>query len=107
MFAALSEEPAAIDELKAALTRFEEPREVSAFDFFGKGICEEAYDAGVLIIDLKCRAVAGEQTYFAPIREGEVAYHNGRHATDVLIPYRLADDWQLLDSLREWKALCQ
>jgi len=72
MIAALSEEPATIDELKAASTRFEKPRDVSAFDFFYEGICEEAYDAGVLIIDLKCRVVAGEQTYFALTREGEV-----------------------------------
>lgn len=107
MLAVLSEEPAAINELEAALTRFEKSRDVSVFNLFNEGICEEPYDAGVLIIDLKCRTVAGEQTYFALTREGKVAYHNGQHSTDVLIPYCLADDWQLLDSLREWRALCQ
>lgn len=104
MLAALSDDPTTIDELEAALTRFKKTGEVSAFELFYEGICEEPYDAGVFIIDLENRVVAGEQCYFALTREGKVRYHNGRHATDNLIPYRLADDWRLLDSLQEWRA---
>ena len=63
MVASLSEEPATIEELKTALARFEKPRDVSVFDLFYKGTCEEPYDAGVLIIDLTYRAVAGGQNY--------------------------------------------
>ena len=105
LVASLSDEPATIEELKTALARFEKPCDVSVFDFFDKGICEEPYDAGVLIIDLRNQVVAEEQRYFALTCQGEVAYHDGQHATDVLIPYLLSENWQLLSSVDEWKAL--
>ena len=35
-----------------------------------------------------------------------VHYHNGRHATDIYLPYRLPEDWVFLDSVPEYKFAC-
>lgn len=105
LVASLAAEPTTIEELEIALARFAKPSGVPVFARFNQGICEEPYDAGMLIIDLRNRVVAGEQRYFALTHQGEVAYHDGQHATDVSVPYLLGEKWQLLHSVDEWEAL--
>jgi hypothetical protein len=100
--AALSAEPETIAELVAALERYIKPRDdVSPFAWFHpqSSIDEQPYDAGIVIIDLAARIIAAESTYSHPQPDGEVDYHNGNHATDVRIPYRVPPDWLFVNSL--------
>ena len=99
--AALSAEPETIPELVAALARFIKPNETNPFAWFKSRteIDERPYDAGIVVIDLASRIIAAESTYSHPQLEGEVDYHNGTHATDVRIPFRIPLDWLLVSSI--------
>ena len=99
--AALSAEPETIPELVAALARFIKPTETSPFALFKSRteIDERPYDAGIVVIDLASRIIAAESTYSNLQQEGEVGYHDGTHATDVRIPYRIPLDWLLVSSI--------
>lgn len=106
--AALSAEPETIEELEAAVRRFAKPTgERGLFDFFHKGVCEQPWDAGIVLIDLAARVVACESTYSSPSREGRVRYHDGHAATDVWIDYRLPDDWKFVDWTEAWQSLTE
>ena len=100
--AALSAEPETIAELVAALERYIKPKDdLNPFAWFHirSQIDERPYDAGIVIIDLAARIIAAESTYCHPQPEGEVHYHNGNHATEVAIPYRVSPDWLFVNSL--------
>jgi hypothetical protein len=119
--AALSAEPETIAELQSALARYVKPREAgSPFASFcstkfslpsdGVGINLPAssldlqpWDAGIVVIDLAARIVAAESTYSLPRASGEVQYHDGTQLTDVVVPYRVLDDWLFVSSLAEYK----
>jgi hypothetical protein len=104
--AALSAEPETILELEVALKRFEQiDRQFRHFKN-PSHVDTEPYDAGVLIIDLAARIVACESTYSAPGPEGRVAYHDGQHATDIPIFYRVPADWLFLNSIEEYPLNC-
>lgn len=110
LVAALSDEPETVEELETALRRFQKCETIPASSLNrmeGRDIDEEPYDAGILIIDLAARIVACESTYSLPGLTGMVAYHNGTHATDFLIEYRLSDDWRLVRSVEEYVGLDQ
>ncbi len=101
-FAALSAEPETIPELASALSRYIKPLDDSnPFGWFHprSHVDERPYDAGIVIIDLASRIIAAESTYSNPQPEGEAHYHNGRHGTDVSIPYRLPADWLIVNSV--------
>ena len=104
-FAALSAEPETIPELIAALGRFIKLNGTSPFAWFHprSDIDERSYDAGIVIIDLAARVIAAESTYSSPQAEGEVDYHNGVHATDVRIPYRMPADWLFVNSVDAYR----
>lgn len=104
-FAALSAEPETIPELVAALGRFIKLDETSPFSWFDSRseIDERPYDAGIVIIDLAARVIAAESSYLNPLPEGEVEYHNGVHATDTRIPYRLPADWLIVNSVDAYR----
>jgi len=55
------------------------------------------------VIDLAARIVASESTYSHPGPEGQVNYHNGQHATEIPVLYRVSKDWLFLDSIAEYK----
>ena len=106
--AALSAEPETIAELECALARFQKLLDDrSPFGFFHKSqtIDERPYDAGIVILDLAARIVASESTYSQPGHTGEVRYHDGRHATEVLIYFQLPDDWVFLNSIEEYRGV--
>ena len=92
-------------QLVAALGRFIKLDETSPFAWFHSRseIDERPYDAGIVIIDLAARVIAAESTYSNPQAEGEVDYHNGIHATDVRIPYRMPADWLLVNSVDAYR----
>jgi hypothetical protein len=107
--AALSAEPETITELEAALVRYLKPiDERSAIGWLRTAPCidDRPWDAGIVVIDLAARIVASESTYSQPGLEGQVHYHNGQHATEVAIVYRLPNDWLFLNSIAEYKGAC-
>jgi hypothetical protein len=102
--AALSAEPETIRELEAALERFEkDPQDFHTLFRERSEIDKEPYDAGILVIDLAARMVAYESTYSLPSAVGEVEYHNGKHATDVILRYCLPDDWEFVDEIDHYR----
>jgi hypothetical protein len=52
------------------------------------------------------RVAAVRSFYSNPAREGEIAYHNGVEATNVILPYRIPDDWLFLDCIAEYTQVC-
>lgn len=103
--ACLSAEPETIAELAAAVPRFERREPESCFSWWSPGVREEPYDAGVCIVDLAARVVAAESTYSIPSAQGSVAYHDGRHGTDVWLPYHVSGDWLFLRELECWEPI--
>src|SRR5215204_5531416 len=104
--AALSAEPETIDELVAALQRFQtHAADLQSHFRLGSEPNLEPYDAGILIIDLAARVVACESTYSLPGPKGEVYYHDGQR-TDLPIFYCVSDDWLFLDSVEEYQCVC-
>lgn len=106
--AALSAEPETIAELEAALARYINPvPQGSCFQTFNhrSTIDPEPWDAGIVIIDLPARIVAAESIYSQPGPRGQVDYHNGAHATDLCVLYRLPDDWRFVYSIDEYRAI--
>lgn len=106
--AALAAEPETVDELRLAVMRFEKyasPAEV--FSWFGQsGVLDpEPWDAGIMVIDLAARVVATESTYSLPGQKGHVNYHDGEKSTDLVIPYRLSDEWQFYESLELYEGM--
>jgi hypothetical protein len=108
VIAALAAEPEAIAELEAAVARFIKPStEANLFDAFRSGTCQQAWDAGIVFIDLAARIACAESSYSAPRRDGQISTHDGAQATEVRIPYRLPDDWLFVSSLPEYEGLAQ
>ena len=102
--AALSADPETIEELEVAVGRFIRPGEGRGpFSHFRKGDDDRPWDAGVVVVDLAARLIATENTYFAPCREAEIAWHNGKQATDTWIPFRVPDDWLFVDAMECWR----
>src|SRR5690242_15365101 len=76
--ASLSAEPENIDELEAALDRFNKPQEGQRpFAQFVGPLDMRPWDAGVMIVDLAARIIATESSYSDPQAEGEINYHDG------------------------------
>src|SRR5258705_168797 len=101
--AALSAEPETIAELEAALGRFIKPLDdQKPFSLFHGYANEQAWDAGIVIVDLAARIVAAESSYSVPQARGEVGYHDGSQATEVCLPYRVPDDWLFVASVDEY-----
>ncbi len=106
--AALSAEPETISELDAALARYINPApHGNQFQSFIKSsiVDSQPWDAGIVIIDLAARIVAAESIYSQPGPRGQVDYHNGTHATDLCVLYRLPDDWRFVYSIEEYRAI--
>ncbi len=103
LVAALAAEPETIEELDLAVQRYLKPREWSFFQGFRRGINDEPWDAGIVIIDLAARLVACESTYSSPGHEGEVQYHDGHQATDLWLWYRLSADWRFTRNILDWQ----
>lgn len=104
--AALSAEPETVAELEVALGRYQKPHdEFRAFACFrtSSEIDREPWDAGLVIIDLAARIVAAESSYSQPGPEACVSYHNGQHATDIDVFYRLPDDWLFVNSVEAYQ----
>src|SRR5579871_372557 len=101
--AALSADPVTLVELAAACGRYEAPpRRLGAgpelpnrrrLANLSAGLCDETYDAGLVVIDLVARLVVVDSTYSSPEPTGDLCYHDGRCATRTWLRYHLAEDW--------------
>jgi len=103
--AALSADPVTLAELEAACARFQKPS--PGRRFFGNlsaGLCDDPYDAGLVVIDLVARLVAVDSTYSTPGITGSVRYHDGNCATDNSLRYHLAPDWKIMRDGLDWSA---
>jgi hypothetical protein len=106
ILAGLAAEPETIEELEHAMTRFAGPADNERhFAGFIPGINDEPWDAGIIFVDLPARIFAAESSYSILIPEGEAQYHNGRELTEVWLPYKVPDDWLLLDSVAEYRVV--
>jgi hypothetical protein len=104
---ALSADPETIEELEAALDRFEEPRHAPHFAGFYRGVDDQPYDAGLVIVDLAARLVVCESTYFSASAEGAVQYHDGNCATDARVRYHIAEEWRFERDALCWDSLAE
>lgn len=104
--AALSTDPVTLAELEAAYGRYELPRPNRRFfSTLSTGLCDEPYDAGLVVIDLVARLVVVDSTYSSPGPTGEICYHDGHCATETRLRYHLADDWLFASDQFEWPGL--
>ncbi len=108
IMAALSADPETIVELEHALRRFRsDESEHGPFGHWRPGDCEEPWDAGVYVIDLAARLIAGESTYFQPLSLGAIAFADRHGATDLMVSYHLADHWEITSGIDDWQGLAQ
>ena len=92
--AALSADPVTMEELETATERFAKPSpDRRFFANLSPGLCDDPYDAGLVVIDLVARLVVVDSTYSAPGSKGAVWYHDGRMLQGDGLRYHLADDW--------------
>lgn len=104
--AALSADPVTLKELEAAVARFEKPTPgIHFFAGLRPGLCDEPYDAGLVVIDLAARLVVVDSSYSSPTSEGWVEYHDGDCCTETGLRYHLADDWLFSSDAIDWQAL--
>jgi hypothetical protein len=102
--AALSADPVTLEELEVATARFARPtRSGRFFANLRPGLCDEPYDAGLVIVDLAARLVVVHSTYSSPGKEGTVQYHNGQCCTETSLRYHLADDWHFSSDGNHWQ----
>jgi hypothetical protein len=116
--AALTAEPETIDELDLAMCRFtgrtipckqQAERQLPGhFSYFTPGASEEPWDAGVVIIDLAARLIAGKSTYAPLTTEGSVLDGSpDRRSDDSAINFRLSNEWQVAEELGCWRAMSE
>ena len=110
LVAALTGEPETVGELATALGRFIKPAsDWPVFQGFAGHELFEPYDAGVLVIDLAARAVAVDSSYSCPAASGSVRVPSGfaDDDEDVMVPYRLPDDWLFVYSIPDYEGVCR
>ncbi|MEX2119866.1 MAG: hypothetical protein WD847_09750 [Pirellulales bacterium] len=106
--AALSADPVTLEELEDATARFARPMPNGRFFAnLRPGLCDEPYDAGLVVVDLVARLVVVDSTYSSPGKEGTVEYHNGRCCTRTGLGYHLADDWLFSSDGNHWKHVAE
>jgi len=97
-----------MEELEVATERFAKP--VPKCRFFANlshGLCDDPYDAGLVVIDLVARLVVVDSTYSSPGPEGIVEYHDGRCCTKAGLRYHLAGDWFFSSAGNDWKHVAE
>jgi hypothetical protein len=101
--ASLAADPKTISELLAALERYEKEAKSSFSSVHSSSSLDlEAYDAGVLIIDLGARVVVCNSTCLKVGPEGQVTCYDQLHLSSIDVDYCLADDWLFTNSFEEY-----
>ena len=105
---ALAAEPDTIEELAMAAVRFVNPVPADGcFAAWALGVCDEPWDAGIVIVDLAARLIVWQSSCSRPTRSGQVRYRDAGVATDVWLSYSLADDWLFSDDGSGWRNLAE
>lgn len=106
--AALSADPVTLAELEVAAARFARPGPNGRFFAnLRPRLCDELYDAGLVVVDLVARLVVVDSSYSSPGQEGFVEYHDGRCCTQTGLRYHLADDWLFSSDGNHWQHLAE
>lgn len=100
---ALAAEPETIEELDDAIRRFTDGQARSHFTNLHPGDEAEPHDAGVVIIDLAARLIAGESSYSGLATAGSIEHAS----TNELINIRLATDWEVYHRTEGWRAVAE
>jgi len=118
VLAALTAEPETLEELEAAIARYYKPIINDGYlKNLGAGVNETPWDAGLVIIDLPARLIvaATEPALYEPAAHGFALYcpdpppelHEASEEDIVWLPYRLSEDWLLVNSLEGWRAVSE
>lgn len=102
LIASLTAEPETVDEFESALRRYiQSESDWPTLHGFRPWEYLEPYDAGLVAIDLAGRTIGYETSYTLPSAEGSVRVPNefADDDGDIYIPYRLPDDWQLIETM--------
>jgi len=111
--AALSADPATLEELQQAVRRFIRfPAGAIPLAELLPGDWDTPHDLGLLVIDMAGRLVAAEAETVRLARKGEVFWlelgDEGQvENTEVNLPFQLGMDWLLSDQLEGWRELSQ
>jgi len=106
--AALSADPVTLEELEVAVARFTKSAvKRRFFANLSQGLCDEPYDAGLVVIDLVARLVVTDSTYSSAGPKGVVWYHDGRCCTNTSLSYHLADDWLFSSDGDSWRHVAE
>jgi len=118
VLAALTAEPETLEELEAAIGRYDKPIVKRGFlKHLKTGVSETPWDAGLMIIDLPARLIvaATEPALYEPAAHGYALYcpdpppdwSEVSEEEIVWLPYRLSKDWLLVKSLEDWRAVSE
>jgi hypothetical protein len=106
VFAALSADPETIEELDAALERFN-ARKGCFFEGFSEGLDDQPGEQGLAVFDLAARLVVWNSPYDMPELDGTITYHNGKRETLMGVDYTLSDEWMLASTAAGWRELAE
>ena len=102
----LAADPETIAELELALGRFRSSAGSSGFfEPWCTGLSHDAWDAGLVFIDLPGRLIASQTSHGAFESEGAIEWHDGELTTDRLVPFHIAADWMFLDRVHGFEPL--
>jgi len=106
--AALSADPVTMDELEAAVKPFISwpSSEGKYFTNLSPGLCDEPYDAGLVVIDLVARLVVIDSSDSSPARRGSV-WRRDKDGKERRLGYHLADDWFFSSDGEGWRGLAE
>lgn len=102
LIASLTAEPETIPEFESALRRYlKSESDWPTLHGFKRHEDLEPYDAGIVAIDLCSRTIGFDTTYSIPCAAGRVRVPREFAAAedDIWIPYKLPDDWSLVESM--------
>jgi len=134
VIAALSADPATIDELSEAFVRFmrpsfsdeeetncsrntrkidsskpgePDPRKSQLRNWLCMGLNDEPYDAGLVVIDLAAKLVVVESTYSSHAHRGHIHEHLPDRNTTRFLAYHIDKSWKFLNDATDWQCQAQ
>lgn len=105
VIAALSADPATLEELGAALERFIEPDHEGFFSKFRTGLDDSSNGPAVIVIDLAARIVVADASCYGAKHTGSVRYLDEECCSNVNVRFHLADEWKFSNDISAWRSL--
>jgi hypothetical protein len=118
VLASLVAEPETLEELEDAIARYDVSIISEGFlKHLETGVNETPWDAGVVIIDLTARLIAGETepAIYKPERHGFALYcaeppldwFKSSQEDPIQIPYLISEDWLFTNTLDDWRGAAE